>query len=484
MQILSSDPLPYDQSDVFEAPTASPPQTTFTPLASPDRGPWLPGRFALATEACQSDRDSGHGPAPARASPTGAQTPSSQTAPSVDSSCRLSQSFSSSVGYLANRWNTGSSFSTPSAFTQRGDDSIRLDPFPPSSASSTASAPVLPPPSTHRQFRLSLSLDGKAEVRSGNSPSPQRPQPPRPSDTLPPVRRPSFQRSHSALPAVSLPPISSLTGTLRSLGSHRHSRSRGRSRDVHAWEFACDAENREDELTAQAEHESSGSAIAAISLLRSSSNTGSVLQPNGTKRNAPWPKPASRPNAKKPKLSRALSSVGRLQSAPPRDVAAEKPVDSKPADESESKKLKVSTLLATSGHDSDKENWSPDEEGNPSQSQRPGVSRRPLPGAAPRNPRRTMGRLLEDVRGPVFLASTNRAQTAPTRRRGGKGGGLFGELEIFEDTEGSVPPAENSKPPAADDEVQRFMRGEISPSKKGDMDCVAGLLSLSQGNWR
>jgi len=253
---------------------------------------------------------------------------------------------------------------------------------------------------------------------------------------------------------------------------------------VHAWEFACDAENREDELTAQAEHESSGSAIAAISLLRSSSNTGSVLQPNGTKRNAPWPKPASRPNAKKPKLSRALSSVGRLQSAPPRDVAAEKPVDSKPADESESKKLKVSTLLATSGHDSDKENWSPDEEGNPSQSQRPGVSRRPLPGAAPRNPRRTMGRLLEDVRGPVFLASTNRAQTAPTRRRGGKGGGLFGELEIFEDTEGSVPPAENSKPPAADDEVQRFMRGEISPSKKGDMDCVAGLLSLSQGNWR
>jgi hypothetical protein len=35
-----------------------------------------------------------------------------------------------------------------------------------------------------------------------------------------------------------------------------------------------------------------------------------------------------------------------------------------------------------------------------------------------------------------------------------------------------------------DDEVSRFMCGDVSPSKKGDMDCVAGLLSLSQGAWR
>ncbi|KAJ2985746.1 hypothetical protein NUW58_g5369 [Xylaria curta] len=35
-----------------------------------------------------------------------------------------------------------------------------------------------------------------------------------------------------------------------------------------------------------------------------------------------------------------------------------------------------------------------------------------------------------------------------------------------------------------DEDVERFMGGELSPSKRPDMDCVAGLLSLSQGNWR
>jgi hypothetical protein len=47
--------------------------------------------------------------------------------------------------------------------------------------------------------------------------------------------------------------------------------------------------------------------------------------------------------------------------------------------------------------------------------------------------------------------------------------------EVFEDQEnrGGVPP-----------EVEKFMRGEVSPSKRGDLDCIQGLLSLSQGNWR
>ena len=51
------------------------------------------------------------------------------------------------------------------------------------------------------------------------------------------------------------------------------------------------------------------------------------------------------------------------------------------------------------------------------------------------------------------------------------------DVDIFED---------GDKPPAAgrEDEVEKFMRGEVSPSKKPDMDCVAGLLSLSQGAWR
>jgi hypothetical protein len=50
-------------------------------------------------------------------------------------------------------------------------------------------------------------------------------------------------------------------------------------------------------------------------------------------------------------------------------------------------------------------------------------------------------------------------------------------VEIFEDAV--------KKPHHREDDVERFMRGgDVSPSKKPDMDCVAGLLSLSQGAWR
>lgn len=227
---------------------------------------------------------------------------------------------------------------------------------------------------------------------------------------------------------------------------------RGRSRDVHAWESCADAENR-DELTAQAEHESNGSAIAAISLLRSSSG---VLQPSGTKRNAPISKPQRPHQAKKAKLNRSGSSISRLEYDINED--AEKP-------EKEYGKVKVSMLVSPSG-DSDKENWSPDEDENDS------PHRRLLPPAPtkprPLNPRR-LGRVLQEQKGPNFLG--NRANTAPARHRNVVKEGV----EIFEDS---------MKRPRGED-VEQFMRGDLSsPSKKPDMDCVAGLLSLSQGAWR
>ena len=53
--------------------------------------------------------------------------------------------------------------------------------------------------------------------------------------------------------------------------------------------------------------------------------------------------------------------------------------------------------------------------------------------------------------------------------------GAYIEPKVFEDEENRGDPGED---------VENFMRGEISPSKKGDLDCVQGLLSLSQGNWR
>lgn len=50
-------------------------------------------------------------------------------------------------------------------------------------------------------------------------------------------------------------------------------------------------------------------------------------------------------------------------------------------------------------------------------------------------------------------------------------------VDIFEDDDGE-------DDVEADEAVEKFMRGEISPGKKGDLDCVQGLLSLSQGMWR
>ncbi|KAF4988459.1 hypothetical protein FDECE_15051 [Fusarium decemcellulare] len=369
---------------------------------------------------------------------------------SHDGSQSLSSSMSSSqIGYLANRWNNvGSSFSTPPAFGRGGDDSFRFDPFPPSSCTSEGSLSMSQSQSQSK-VRLSLSLEGKAELVS-NQGSPTRDLPPRPSSTtpsLPQVRQRSLQRSHSAIPAITLPPISTLTNSLPPR------LMRGRSRDVHAWESCADAENR-DELTAQAEHESNGSAIAAISLLRSSSG---ILQPSNAKRNAPMTKPQRPHQAKKAKLNRSGSSVARLET----DLEeSEKP-------DREFGKVKVSMLVSPSG-DSDKENWSPDEDGNPLDAHR----RRPLPPAPPKsqNPRR-VGRVLQEQKSPNLL--TNRANTAPTRPRS-----LIKEgMEIFEDA---------FKRPAGprEEEVERFMRGSVSPSKKPDMDCVAGLLSLSQGAWR
>lgn len=224
----------------------------------------------------------------------------------------------------------------------------------------------------------------------------------------------------------------------------------GRSRDVNAWESCADSDKRDD-LAAQAENESNGSAIAAISLLRSTSG---VLQSSSTKRNAPVSSKQARYHpAKKAKLGRTVSSIGRLEhSGKENDGAIEKPTD----------KLKVSRLLSPT--DSDKENMSPDEDGNP----RGDGMRRPLPtgtGVKSQNPRR-VGRALQD-RGTSGLLNS-RANTAPSRR-------TKGDINIFDDSE---------KPKAREDDVQKFMRGEVSPSKKGDMDCIAGLLSLSQGAWR
>lgn len=215
----------------------------------------------------------------------------------------------------------------------------------------------------------------------------------------------------------------------------------GRSQDARTWESLCESEVR-DTLTLQAESESSGSAVAAISLIRSRSN--SALKPNSNKRNAPTLKhDLNNQLGKKPKLGRSASSLARIQSP----VKSSKPVQEPPAPDKDG-------LLRSPSGDSDKENWVPNEGG--------GNRRRPLPSSRTSSESNLRTTLPNNGQTKSLFRNRKRksAQTA---------------TDVYEDPENAA---------AVPEDVEQFMRGEISPSKKGDLDCIQGLLSLSQGNWR
>ncbi|KAL0939409.1 homeobox transcription factor [Colletotrichum truncatum] len=460
MQILSSDPVTYSPS-ATEEKTSPATDGSFTNGSVSVETPVKPIN-ALAEDLVEGPQHISPSNGAMKVGTKAFETPASQVSDPSAASQQHSASFSlsSSVSFLANQWYPASSFSTPSTFSRTVDDTPKSEQCTSSSCEpATSATSILPLPQSH--VRLSLSLEGKAELVANEASSPRLQPSKLFSDlpSLPQVKSRPFQRSHSALPSVTLPPISALTDSLPpTLG-------RGRSRDAHAWELCCDADAR-DELTTQAENESNGSAVAAISLLRSTSG---ILQNNTSKRNSPATRPTSRPQqAKKPKLSRTSSSVARMQTAL---VDSDDGVDSQKVEKGSGKTVRVDMLVSPSG-DSDKENWFPDDERNPRRFSPSHNVRRPLPATATNrfNSRRT-GRLLQDHPGPIVFGG-NRSKTMPMigRRDSGKG------LSIFEDED--MP---GLKPT---DEVERFMRGEISPSKKGDMDCIAGLLSLSQGNWR
>ncbi|TGO41670.1 hypothetical protein BHYA_0018g00420 [Botrytis hyacinthi] len=361
------------------------------------------------------------------------ETPSKETR-SQSVSEALSQSFSSTPGYLANRWNNVNPFSTPvTAHSAMFTTPAISRPIFPSSCPERITTDTTP--SATSRVRLSTGLDGRAELVEGEI-TPPRPHAERPTSSLSSViplkRMRSLYRSHSALPLGS----SSFTGpfTPRLLS--------GRSRDARTWEFCAEGEPR-DELTTQAENESSGSAVAAISLIRSTSS--SALKPNPNKRNTP-----SRPNmqGKRPKMGRASSSVARMQSGVKK---AGQPINDK------------DPLMRSPSGDSDKENWIPSQNSvNP---------RRRLAHVQKESDREPKG-ILQD--NPSIPTHADFGVNKNKRRKS-----AHSEPQVYEDAEAGT---KNTKAP--DDDVQQFMQAPVSPSKKDDVDCIQGLLSLSQGNWR
>ncbi|KAI9903012.1 hypothetical protein N3K66_002364 [Trichothecium roseum] len=353
-----------------------------------------------------------------------------------------SYSFESPVGYIANRRNAANNSHS----------------FP----SSQEESPLARLPH-HRErrpsFRLSTDLEGRAnvinEIPLDRIQVPLPPPLPQSQSHIQPSpvhdstnSRRSFQRSQSA--AASLPPVSSLLR--RSLS--------GRSRDVSNWE-SCAATQQHDPLIDMAENESTGSAAAAISLIRSTSSTnggGGVLQPsNGYKHNGRITKP-QRPHvgSRKPRLSHTRSDISDI-------LAAAVDSNEKP------KEKDVGIVFGTPGTESDKENLSPDEDGNPRFSRR----RRPLPAvAAAQSPKRRERSLLDSRNAPNIL----RAATAPSKYGGL--GSKEGTPRIYEDS-GNENGKEKGK--RSGDELSRMVKEANSPSKRHMLDCVSTLLSLRQG---
>ncbi|KAL1843753.1 hypothetical protein VTJ49DRAFT_134 [Mycothermus thermophilus] len=440
----------------------------------------------------------------------------------------LTRSFSATTtGYLANRRNLSSLSAPP-----QSQSSFRSEPFPsscPTSASSGAAAePMEPRPSSQpARLCLSLSLDGRAEITESTI-SPPRPRPTRPEGTdattppdsvhLPPLQFPDAA-SASKNPRRSLPPMSSLDGLLsRSMSVPRDPRSslkyvldpigrspslrRCRSSDVHAWEACATSQNLEDPLIQQAKHESSGSAVAAINLVRSTSalSTSSILKQRSTNAKRRTSLQLGSAKRHKPDLTSVGSSRARGADAV-FGLGDKRPVANVQASAGPKASSTATDLYA---NDSDKENWSPDEDGIPrpryttTSSFTPG--RRPLPSAAPssskdgyRNPRRTSG-----YDSPRAAPSLLRGKTSPGswskyarryRARPSLPSRSQSALEIYEDSdeeEGSSGEQRDGNDDDKRPDPKELLSsigavGSISPSKEKDVAAATGLLSLKWG---
>ena len=354
------------------------------------------------------------------------------------------------LGYISNRRSTSSAVHSvvvqPLGQPSSSPFYQAIEPRKPNSGGAQQSH-VLKRPSS--LVRLSMTLDGKAKVTTNDdgSPSPPRVQPLGIPSLL--GQRSTLQRSTSLFTSSSEPKQSGSTD----FPAWPRRTTSGRSRDARTWEFYCDSDAR-NALTAQAEQEQSGSAVGAIALIKSRSKK--VLAPNANKRNlqasraAPVKRIKSSSHAEKPKLSRATSSMARLETA----HASVEDQSSKTKKKSLDDDLQPTNSRSPSG-DSDKENWEPG-------THAANIRRRQLPETQNHRQRAVLKENLQIISHSSSLGAVlNRENITP--RRGGRKSAPSGET---------------------DTEVAAFMGESSVPREEEDLDCVQNLLSLSQGAWR
>ena len=299
----------------------------------------------------------------------------------------------------------------------------------------------------HPRIRLSRSLDGSVKVKTTDEDTPS-----------PPKDR--FYAVDDATPFPSNLQRSKSSNALKTATSRTsHTRSRpgsgsfGRSRDSRTWEFYCDSDARES-LYMHAELERTGSAAGAIGLIRSSSKRGSDChrQPLTPKLGGKNSKQHASEKIGKPKIARAMSSMARIQG----NNANGLPLNSNAGRAEKGHKNGYPGHDRSPSTDSDKENWAP----GTRKSIHPMRRQQSAFPAGSRPALRETSRVGSHV-GRQGTTGTQRNRIAD--QRSGK--------KSSQDAED------------VDEEVAAFMSGNAGGEEE-DLDCVQGLLSLSQGAWK
>ncbi|KAF2154057.1 hypothetical protein K461DRAFT_292734 [Myriangium duriaei CBS 260.36] len=299
---------------------------------------------------------------------------------------------------------------------------------------------------TSSNVRLSMSFDGNAKIITKDDSSPS-----------PPRQRPS----PAQLPRY---PAKTETDDTPSIGEGEEDGLRqkrpaalarkpsGRSRDSRAWEYWADKDARS-ELEEKANQETSGSAADAIGLLRSASSR-SILGVLTNKRPSAYEGNQSAKRSKRTPLLQRSQSMQNRQS--PTWMNRMGKGDKSPR---KFKKAQSGLGIQMMAADSDKENWSPE-------------------------------RQISQVDGVDSPDHSDDEDIEPRRTTVTPGKTLLAGVEHHAQLSSSSDPED-------DEEIARFMsskssrprerereRKSNSVSEEEELDCVQGLLSLSQGNWR
>ena len=297
------------------------------------------------------------------------------------------------------------------------------------------------PPKGRNALRISMSSDGKAVIRGDDEPSPSK------------NRISMFSTRKSRFAGLRRSSSAILPRTPR-VSTGERERVFGRSRDPRNWESVFDTDARSALSTPASTQSAPHTASPGLfrrSLTRTHSARQSILAANSPA-HPDTPVPFQTGADKKRKLSRTVSSLGRLESNRGNPMAN---ISGNP--------LKLSKVLVNTKKDSedleygdsDKENWVP-------------------------------GTRMSNIRRRTTTSHNTRPVLKESNGRDGRVNqnlGTAGKRSRLH----QGPQQRKASAPEMGSEVSSFMAGSGgggSASQEEDLDCIQGLLSLSQGAWR